>query len=106
MKRFGDLWPQVIDFANLAAAAYQAQRGKRFRDNVLAFNFNLEAELLKIQDNLINKTYQPGPYKTFQIVEPKKRIPMPTARVMGRTVRCDTWRLREQIFASLAFARG
>ncbi len=38
MKRHGHLYPQIIDFANLAAAARQAQRGKRTRPNVLAFN--------------------------------------------------------------------
>jgi len=74
MKRLGNLWPQVIDFANLVAASRQAQQRKRYRDNVLAFNFNLEGELLKIHEDLVNKTYQPGEYKTFQIVEPKKRM--------------------------------
>lgn len=74
MKRHGNLWPRVVDFANLIEAARQAQRGKRFRDNVLAFNFNLEAELLTLQRELETKTYRPGAYKTFQIVEPKKRM--------------------------------
>jgi len=74
MKRHGNLWPQVTDFANILNAARQAQRGKRFRDNVLAFNFNLEAELLNIQEELQHKTYQPGAYRTFEIVEPKRRM--------------------------------
>lgn len=42
MKRHGNLWPRVVDFANLEAAARQAQRGKRYRENVLEFNYNLE----------------------------------------------------------------
>ncbi len=46
MKRHGNLWPQVTDFANLINAARQAQRGKRSRGYVQAFNYNLEAELL------------------------------------------------------------
>ncbi|NOT60895.1 MAG: RNA-directed DNA polymerase [Acidobacteria bacterium] len=74
MKRHGHLWLPVTDFANLWQAARQAQRGKRFRDNVLPFNFNLEAELLQLQSELINRTYQPGAYKTFHIVEPKRRM--------------------------------
>lgn len=74
MKRIGNLWPDIIDFGNLFEAARSAQRGKRFRDNVLAFNFNLEAELLQLQRDLESRTYHPGPYKTFQIVEPKKRL--------------------------------
>lgn len=74
MKRYGNLWSQITDFQNIYQAARQAQRGKRFRDNVLEFNYNLESELITIQSELIEKTYLPGDYHTFQIVEPKKRM--------------------------------
>lgn len=74
MKRHGNLWAQVTDFQNLLLAARQAQRGKRFRENVLAFNYNLESELLLLQRELITQTYQPGAYRTFEIVEPKRRM--------------------------------
>ncbi len=74
MKRRGNLWTDVIAFENLAKAARLAQRGKRYRDNVLAFNYDLETNLLQLQRELISQTYRPGPYKTFQIVEPKKRM--------------------------------
>lgn len=73
MKRYGNLWSEVIAFENLLAAKRTAQRGKRFRDNVLAFNYNLETELLKLQAELANKIYIPGKYRTFEIVEPKRR---------------------------------
>lgn len=74
MKRYGNLWPQIISFENLWRAARQAQRGKRFRPNVLAFNHELEANLLKLQSELQNHTYQPGEYRTFEIVDPKPRL--------------------------------
>jgi retron-type reverse transcriptase len=74
MKRYGNLWPQIIDFENLLTAARQAQRGKRFRENVLEFNYNLEQELAQLKIALENKTYQPGAYYTFEIVEPKRRM--------------------------------
>ncbi|QQS44889.1 MAG: RNA-directed DNA polymerase [Acidobacteriota bacterium] len=74
MKRIGYLWPDVIDFVNLLDASRKAQRGKRFRDNVLVFNFHLEAELLQLQRELETRTYRPGAYKTFEIVEPKRRL--------------------------------
>ncbi len=45
MKRYGNLWPAIIDFENLLQAARQAQRSKRYRPNVLAFNYNLDQEL-------------------------------------------------------------
>lgn len=74
MKRSGNLYPQIIKFDNLLLAAHKAQKGKRFRDNVLAFNYNLEGELLKLQDELSSQTYQPGNYRTFYIKEPKTRL--------------------------------
>ncbi len=74
MKRYGNLYPEITDFANLILAAHQAQRGKRFRENVLKFNYNLEAELAKIKIELESRTYQPGRYKTFEICEPKRRF--------------------------------
>lgn len=73
MKRYGNLWHQIIEFENLLIAARKAQRGKRFRDNVLAFNYNLEQELNQIHHALTTQTYQPGPYRTFHIQEPKPR---------------------------------
>ena len=74
MKRVGNLWSNIIDFDNLLFAARKAQKGKRFQENVLRFNYDLEAELFDIQDELMEKTYQPGEYKTFEIYEPKKRM--------------------------------
>ena len=74
MKRHGNLFPQILAFDNLLRAARQAQRGKRFRDNVLAFNHNLELHVLQLQDELASKTYRPGPYRTFEISVPKPRL--------------------------------
>jgi retron-type reverse transcriptase len=74
MKRYGDLWPQITSFENLLLSARKAQRGKRFRDNVLAFNDRLETNLLALQTQLQTQSYQPGAYRTFEIFEPKPRI--------------------------------
>lgn len=74
MKRKGNLWADVVKFENLYLAANKAQRNKRYRDNVLDFNYNLASELLKIQEELIGKTYQPGEYRTFHLRDPKSRL--------------------------------
>jgi retron-type reverse transcriptase len=74
MKRYGNLWHQIIDWSNLLLAARYAQKGKRFRDNVLAFNYNLEPELFKLRSELESKTYCPGAYKSFRIYDPKPRL--------------------------------
>lgn len=74
MKRFGNLYPQITDFSNLLLAARKAQKGKRFRPNVLEFNYSLEGELTRIKTELETQTYQPGKYHTFEIAEPKPRL--------------------------------
>jgi RNA-directed DNA polymerase len=74
MKRQGNLWPAVTSFENLLLAAHKAQRGKRFRENVLEFNYRLESNLIALQTQLRTGTYQPGKYRTFEIFEPKPRI--------------------------------
>lgn len=74
MKRYGSLYPQIIEFENLLLSTRQAQRGKRFRDNVLDFNYHLETELIKLHEELTNKTYQPGSYRTFHLTNPKSRL--------------------------------
>ncbi|MBW4478686.1 MAG: RNA-directed DNA polymerase [Tolypothrix brevis GSE-NOS-MK-07-07A] len=74
MKRYNNLWTQITDFANLLAAAKKAQLGKRFRESVLSFNYNLEQNLWQLKTELETKTYRPGAYKTFTILEPKPRM--------------------------------
>jgi RNA-directed DNA polymerase len=74
MKRQGNLWPEIIDFENLLRSAKQAQRGKRYKPNVLEFNYHLEAELEKLQTELYNHTYLPGQYNTFRIFDPRPRL--------------------------------
>jgi hypothetical protein len=70
----GDLYPQITSFAGLYAAALNAQRGKRFRPAVLAFNAQLEAHLFQLQLELRSFTYTPGPYRQFEIRDPKRRL--------------------------------
>jgi len=74
VKRYGNLYPQVLAFENLLQAAKQAQKGKRWRADVMRFNDNLEGELFQLQHELETQTYQPGRYHTFEIFEPKRRV--------------------------------
>ena len=68
------LYPRLTSFASLQAAARRAQRGKRYRPAVLAFNANLEAELLGLQEELRSFSYRPGGYRQFRIRDPKPRL--------------------------------
>ncbi|PSB01631.1 RNA-directed DNA polymerase [Merismopedia glauca] len=74
MKRLTNIWQHIIKFDNLLLAARKAQKCKRFRDNVLDFNYHLESNLLQLQIELSNQTYCPGNYRTFRIYDPKPRL--------------------------------
>lgn len=74
MKRYGGLWGQLVSFPHLWAAYRKARRGKRKHPGVAAFELNVERELCSLQDELIEQTYAPGPYRTFTIVDPKPRL--------------------------------
>jgi retron-type reverse transcriptase len=69
-----DLYPRITSFAALHAAASRAQRGKRYRPTVLAFNEQLEANLFQLQHELRSFTYSPGPSRQFEIRDPKRRL--------------------------------
>jgi retron-type reverse transcriptase len=74
MKRHGDLWPAVVSWPNLLLAARKARRGKGGRDVVLRFEFHLERELLRLQRELADGSYRPGPFTTHWIRRPKSRL--------------------------------
>ena len=73
MKRVGNLWPELVSFSNLVQAAKAAAAGKKARPNVAAFLLDLEPNLLRLQRELCEDRYRPGPYRTFQVLDPKPR---------------------------------
>lgn len=74
MKTFKHLYEDICSFGNLLVAAQKAQRGKRFRGEVHAFNANLERNLLGLRNELLARTWQPGPYRSFYVQESKRRL--------------------------------
>lgn len=73
MKRFGNLYSRVVDFENLLLAARKALRGKKSKGKVATFYFNLETEIIKLEQELASGTYFPSVYHLFEIREPKIR---------------------------------
>jgi RNA-directed DNA polymerase len=73
VKRLGRIWRQVIGFDNLLSAYFKARKGKQSVPAVADFSLNLESELLTLNRELADQTYQPGRYRLFTIYERKKR---------------------------------
>lgn len=59
---------------NLMTAYRRAARGKRGLTDVAAFEYRLEDNVLALQDELRDRTYQPGAYRSFYVHEPKRRL--------------------------------
>lgn len=74
MKRYGNLWEQLISFENILAAFRKAIKGKAYKSYALRFIQDFEHNILKLHHTLITKSYRPGAYSTFFIHEPKKRM--------------------------------
>lgn len=67
------LWNEVISFEALYAAYRRARRAKRSRPESLRFSAHLDHEILRLQAELLNGTYRPGPFRRFMIHDPKPR---------------------------------
>lgn len=74
MKTYKHLYPQVYDFENLYLAYRKARKGKRGRSQPAMFERVQDDELLNLQEELRAFTYKPGPYHSFHIHDPKKRL--------------------------------
>jgi retron-type reverse transcriptase len=73
MKRVGNLMSRVWAYDNLLAAAQRAQCGKRYRDDVLVFNFRRDENLHVLRAALRDGSWRPQGHRHFLIFEPKRR---------------------------------
>lgn len=72
-RTYRGLWTQVVSWQNLLTAYQRCRRRKRYRKPATEFDFAWEEQLLGLQRELIEGTYQPGAYHHFQISDPKPR---------------------------------
>jgi RNA-directed DNA polymerase len=73
VKTHNHLWPKVVSWRNLCAAYDRCRRRKRGKPEAAEFDFAWESELLRLQRELCDGSYLPGPYRNFYIYEPKRR---------------------------------
>ncbi len=74
MKRTGHLFDEVCSFESLRTSALRAAKAKRSKTPVALFLQDLEHEVIELEKELLEKSYQPRPYRTFRIYEPKERM--------------------------------
>lgn len=74
MKTYRHLFLPLCSFENLYAAYRAARKGKRGHAAVAHFEREQERELFQLQAELLTESYRPGPYHSFYIHEPKRRL--------------------------------
>jgi retron-type reverse transcriptase len=74
METSPDMYAQLCSFENLYLAYRKARQGKRGKPGVAAFEFNQEAELIRLQEELRAESWRPGAYHSFFIHDPKRRL--------------------------------
>jgi len=68
-----DTYSQIHSLLNLWQAFMKASKGRRSKPAAARFEYNLEAELIQLRDELRDETYRPGKYDSFIVHEPKRR---------------------------------
>jgi retron-type reverse transcriptase len=101
------LFDKVICWENLLIAHRKAAKGKRGRSAAARFEYNLTDNLLRLQQELTERTYQPGEYRSFFIYDPKRRL-ISAAPFRDRVVHhalCNVIEpIFERTFSSASFA--
>ena len=73
MKRYNNLFEKICEFGNLLRAYKDAGKCKRYTPAVMEFTYDLEGNILKLQDELLNQRYHHGGYHEFYVYDPKMR---------------------------------
>ncbi|HEY9153366.1 MAG TPA: reverse transcriptase domain-containing protein [Anaerolineales bacterium] len=73
-KIFYNLYDKICNPLNLWWAYKDAARGKRYTPAVASFEYDLEKNLIEIEQELKDETYQLGDYHSFRIDKPKRRL--------------------------------
>ncbi len=72
-KTYKNLYAKIYSFDNLVLAWRKARKGKTKKKYVMEFETNLKENLLKLNNELKQKTYKPIQLKTFILRDPKTR---------------------------------
>ena len=68
------MYAQICSWDNLMLAYRKASKGRRGRPATAAFEHRLEDNIIALQNELCHKHYRPGPYVSFHIHDPKRRL--------------------------------
>ena len=69
MKRLGNIWDEFVSYENLYKAYRKARTNKGHRQSVLTFEQDVEGNLKRLQQELVDGTWHSSDYRFFEIHE-------------------------------------
>ena len=72
-KLFNIQYKDIISLENLLLAWQEFLNGKKKKTDVLEFQKSLMFSIISLHRDLVNKSYEHGEYKAFNISDPKPR---------------------------------
>lgn len=111
MKRATHLIPLISDMENLELAFWKASKGKRYAGQVLAYQQDLNFQLITLQQQIQTGLVDVGNYRFFKIYDPKEREICASAireQVLHHAIMniCHPFFERKQIDDSYACRKG
>jgi retron-type reverse transcriptase len=100
MKRYGNLYQQIISPENLRLADEKARKGKTDTYGVVKHDENREENITNLHIALRDHTFHTSPYKVFIIYEPKERLIYCLPYYPDRIVHHAIMNVLEPIFVS------
>jgi len=101
MKRFKNIYQQIISIENLTLAEAKARKGKAKQYGVKVFDKNPQGNLAELHKMLLEKNYQTSEYTTFKIFEPKERLVFRLPYFPDRITHHAVMNVLEPIFTKL-----
>lgn len=74
MKRYNNLFEQIVSWQNFRLAFLKASKGKSKSSEVILFTMKLDENLEDLRRLVAQQTYSIGDYRQFKIFDPKERI--------------------------------
>lgn len=106
-KRYKHLYGQISDLESLYLAYGKAQQNKRHGNGFLVFQEHAPANLRRLNEELVDESWTPDPFRNFFVYEPKQRlISAPTFRdrVVHHSLYATIEPIIDQTFLPWSFA--
>lgn len=72
-KKIGKCFYEKLTFDKMLQAHYRARKSKAYKKEIIEFEMNLENNIINLINNIRNKKYKLGKYRSFIVYDPKVR---------------------------------